>query len=81
MANAFRILLKLRHQSLLPKFISRLSDTQSGSRSRDDDLNGKAVKVLDLLQHAADLGHEDALYTLAKVSLVRDLPLICSSCN
>lgn len=31
---------------------------------------GKAVKVLDLLQHAADLGHPDALYALAHLSLV-----------
>lgn len=31
----------------------------------------KAVKVLDLLQHAAELGHSDAIYTLAHISLVR----------
>ncbi|KAI0692089.1 HCP-like protein [Cytidiella melzeri] len=69
-ATAFRIVLKLRHQTLLPGFVTKLLDRQTGSsRRREEDLSGKAVKVLDLLQHAADLGHTDALYTLAHISL------------
>lgn len=76
-ANAARIVMKLRYQSVLPSFISRLWDRESGSsRRRDDDLARKAVKVLDLLQHAADLGHTDALYTLAHISLVRPVTLL-----
>jgi SEL1 protein len=71
--------MKLRYQSVLPSFITRLWDKQSASsRRRDDDLSRKAVKVLDLLQHAADLGHNDALYTLAHISLVNPVVFILS---
>ena len=31
---------------------------------------GRAVKVVDLLEHAVELGHMEALYKLAHVSLV-----------
>lgn len=31
----------------------------------------RSVKVLDLLEHAIDLGNLDALFVLGKVSLVR----------
>ncbi|KAI0343734.1 HCP-like protein [Trametopsis cervina] len=69
-ANALRVVLKLRHQTWLPSVVVNLFGQRGGtSRKRDDELSGKAVKVLDLLQHAADLGHTDALYTLAHLSL------------
>ena len=65
---SIRIAIKLRHQSWLPRFLSsRLS--QEGRRS-DEELSGRAIKVMDLLQHAADLGHLDAFFTLGKISLV-----------
>ncbi len=71
-ASAMRIALKLRHQRWLPEFISNfISKEVGGGRRKDEDLHGKAVKVLDLLQHAAELGNTDALYTLAQISLVR----------
>ena len=74
-ASAMRIVLKLRHQSWVPSVVTEyLGKELGGGRKRDEEMHGKAVKVLDLLQHAAELGHSDALYTLAKISLVR-----CSS--
>lgn len=41
-----------------------------GYKRKEEDLAGKAIKVMDLLQHSTELGNMDALYTLAKVSLV-----------
>ena len=67
--TSIRIAIKLRHQSWLPRFISsRLS--QDGRRRSDEELSGRAIKVMDLLQQAADLGHLDAFFTLGKISLV-----------
>jgi hypothetical protein len=43
----------------------------TGSRKKGDEMRGKAIKVVDLLQHSAELGNMDALYTLAQISLVR----------
>ena len=75
-ASAMRIAVKLLHQSWLPaSFTGYVKEELGGGRKKDVELHGKAVKVIDLLQHAADLGHNDALYTLAQVSLVRDLCL------
>ncbi len=45
-----------------------------GSKRKDEDLRGKAIKVLDLLQHSAELGNTDALYTLAQLYMVRVPP-------
>jgi SEL1 protein len=39
------------------------------ARRRADELRGRALKALDLLQHAAALGHTDALYLLGEVAL------------
>lgn len=33
-------------------------------------MRGKAIKVVDLLQHSAELGNLDALFTLGYISLV-----------
>jgi SEL1 protein len=40
------------------------------SKKKDEELTGKAIKVIDLLHHSAELGNMDALYSLAKISLV-----------
>ena len=73
-ASALRILMKLRNHSWLPGFVTDfLGRELSNGRKKDEDLKGRAVKVIDLLQHAAELGHTDALYTLGQVSLVRTL--------
>jgi SEL1 protein len=69
-ATVYRIAVKLQHYTL-----RRLSNSKEGlglgSRRKDDELRGKAIKVIDLLQHSAELGNSDALFTLAKISLVR----------
>lgn len=71
-ASAMRIVLRLRHQQWLPNFLNNYINKESVfARRRDEELRVRAVKVLDLLQHASDLGHSDALYTLAHISLVR----------
>jgi SEL1 protein len=40
-------------------------------KQKEEEIQRKLVKVIDLLQHSAELGHTDALFTLAQVSLVR----------
>jgi SEL1 protein len=47
-----------------------------GSKRKEDEQRTKSIKVLDLLQHSVDLGSNEALYTLAKVSLVRPFPFV-----
>lgn len=70
-ASAMRILVKLRNHSWLPGFVTDyLGRELTNGRKKDEEFKGKAVKVIDLLQHAAELGHTDALYTLGQVSLV-----------
>ena len=46
-------------------------DTWNAGKKQDE-LKRKAVKVVDLLEHAIELGHVEAIYKLAQVSLVRD---------
>ncbi|EJF57566.1 HCP-like protein [Dichomitus squalens LYAD-421 SS1] len=69
-ASALRILAKLRNHSWLPSVVTDLLGRElTNGRKKDEELKGRAVKVIDLLQHAAELGHTDALYTLGQVSL------------
>ncbi|KAI0079287.1 HCP-like protein [Panus rudis PR-1116 ss-1] len=69
-ASAMRIITRLRNRTWLPPLLTEVLYAESkAGRRRDEELLGKAVKVIDLLQHAADLGHTDALYTLARISL------------
>ncbi|KZT72333.1 HCP-like protein [Daedalea quercina L-15889] len=69
-ASAMRIAVKLLQHSWLPTSVTGyVKEELSGGRKKDSELHGKAIKVIDLLQHAADLGHTDAAYTLAQVSL------------
>ena len=71
-ASAMRIVLKLRHQTWIPPFVTNfLGKELGGGRKKEEELKSKAVKVLDLLQHAADLGHTDALYALSQLYMVR----------
>lgn len=70
--SAIRIFLKLHHQ--LFTGVSSLGKDGfglGGSKKKEEELHRKAIKVVDLLQHSAELGHTDALYTLAQISLVR----------
>lgn len=50
-----------------------------GSRWKEEEQRLKAIKVLDLLLHSAELGSTDALFTLAKVSLVKPSILLSGS--
>ena len=70
--SAFRIILKI-HQHTFNRVGNSFSKDGFGlgSKRKDEELRGKAIKVVDLLQHSAELGNMDALYTLAQVSLVR----------
>ncbi|KAG1721409.1 hypothetical protein EDB19DRAFT_1898333 [Suillus lakei] len=67
LGSAIRIALKLRQQF----FLFRLFGGPSGSaaRRKDEEMRGKAIKVVDLLQHSAELGNLDALFTLGYISL------------
>lgn len=71
--SAVRIALKL-HQYTLNTLTGLLSHDAIGlgtSRRKEEEWRGKAIKVMDLLQHSAELGNIDALYTLGYVSMVR----------
>ncbi|KAK7045626.1 ERAD-associated protein [Paramarasmius palmivorus] len=41
----------------------------SGNRKTPEEISRKAIKVIDLLQHSAELGNMDALFTIGKISL------------
>ena len=69
-----RIVLKLRHQTWIPSIVTNfLGKELGGGRKKEEELQSKAIKVLDLLQHAAELGHTDALYALSQLYLVRNV--------
>ncbi|KAF8270495.1 hypothetical protein EI94DRAFT_775294 [Lactarius quietus] len=74
LGSALRIAIKLRHQSWLPRFLSSRFSQESGRRRSDEELRGRAIKVMDLLQHAADLGNLDALFVLGKLYLLPPTP-------
>ncbi|KAJ7502934.1 hypothetical protein B0H11DRAFT_1987068 [Mycena galericulata] len=65
LASAARIAIKLQRQIVNVV----LSGFGKESRTKREETKGKAIKVIDLLQHSAELGNSDALYTLAHVSL------------
>ncbi|KIJ65896.1 hypothetical protein HYDPIDRAFT_27117 [Hydnomerulius pinastri MD-312] len=67
-SSAIRVALKLRQQ-LSPFQIFSSSDGMGAGSRKDEEMRGKAIKVVDLLQHSAELGNMEALYTLAQVSL------------
>lgn len=69
-ASALRIAQRLRQNSWMPSFISGRHDRSSSSRKKDEELKGKAIKVLDLLLLSTELGNMDALFALAKLSLL-----------
>ncbi|KAJ7496963.1 hypothetical protein FB451DRAFT_1120046 [Mycena latifolia] len=65
LGSAMRIIIKLQRQTV--NVI--LSGLGKESRTKREETKGKAIKVIDLLQHSAELGNSDALYTLAQISL------------
>lgn len=71
--SALRIFLKLHYHTVRRLSIALGLGQETigmGSRRKDEEQRLKAIKVLDLLLHSAELGNTDALFTLAKVSLV-----------
>ncbi|OBZ69692.1 Protein sel-1 1 [Grifola frondosa] len=60
---------KLRHQSWLPHFLTGTWQGALWWEEKGRRVPWEAVKVIDLLQHAAELGNTDALYTLGQISL------------
>ncbi|KAH7926991.1 HCP-like protein [Leucogyrophana mollusca] len=71
--SAIRIAMKLRQEFWLFRILSAAFGQDgigaSGSRKKNEEMRGKAIKVIDLLQHSIELGNVDALYTLAYISL------------
>ncbi|KAJ7076842.1 hypothetical protein B0H15DRAFT_892952 [Mycena belliarum] len=65
LGSAMRIAMKLQRQAVN----AILSGLGKESRTKREETKGKAIKVVDLLQHSAELGNTDALYTLAQISL------------
>ncbi|KAK7057522.1 ubiquitin-protein ligase [Favolaschia claudopus] len=65
LGSVTRIVLKLQRQ-IINAILAVLGKE---SRTKREETKGKAVKVIDLLQHSAELGNSDALYTLAQISL------------
>ncbi|KAF8308200.1 HCP-like protein [Clavulina sp. PMI_390] len=80
-SSVLRIANRIRNHGWLPRWLSGKMDrinkddaTSSwsvfgSSGSPPDPGSSKALKVIDLLTHAADLGHLDAMYSLADLSL------------
>ncbi|KAJ6589807.1 hypothetical protein DFH09DRAFT_1140159 [Mycena vulgaris] len=65
LGSAMRIVIKLQRQTVN----AILAGLGKESRTKREETKGKAIKVIDLLQHSAELGNSDALYTLAQISL------------
>ena len=66
--------MKLRHQSWIPRIIwtilgFKLDDHDGGAKTSEG--YRTTATVISLLKHATSLGHTDAMFTLASLSLVR----------
>jgi SEL1 protein len=84
--SAVRIAIKLFHTSWIARLTREIAywtgfsggsgggPGGGGGGKRREETRGKAIKVVDLLQHSAELGNMDALYTLARLSMVRPRP-------
>ena len=74
-----RIVQRLRQQSWTPRPVLALfglvrgpsGKGNSGRSKKGEEMRGRAVKIVDLLEHSIELGNVDALYTLGRISLVR----------
>lgn len=65
-----RIILKLHGSVTRISSILSAESLGLGTKKKGEEGSRKAIKVVDLLQHSAELGNMDALFTLAQVSLV-----------
>ena len=69
--RAIRIAIKLRQKYSPFRIFSWTDSSATTARKKDEEVRGKAIKVIDLLQYSAELGNTDALYALARLSIVR----------
>ena len=69
--SMLRIVFKL-HQMTVGRLLNAFSQDTLFllSKEKQDELKGKAIKLMDLLQHSAELGNLNALFALAQISLV-----------
>lgn len=65
-----RIVLKLHNSLNRVTSVFSQEGLGLGSKKKDEEMRSKAIKVIDLLQHSAELGNTDALFTLGQVSFV-----------
>jgi len=68
--------MKLRHQSWVPRIIWTMLGLNGDGREEDPKTSEgyrNTAAVIALLRHAISLGHTDAMFTLASLSLVRYL--------
>ncbi|KDQ55097.1 hypothetical protein JAAARDRAFT_195973 [Jaapia argillacea MUCL 33604] len=80
LASALRILMKLRVQG--ERLVGRVralglggGGSGGGKRGKgEEELRGRAVKVVDLLEHAGELGYVEAWWVLGQISLVPPTP-------
>jgi hypothetical protein len=71
--------MKLRHQSWFPRVVWAILGFNGGGSERDGRASEgyrNTAAVISLLKHATSLGHTDAMFTLASLSLVRCLPFL-----
>jgi len=78
--SALKMLIKNYHsmRCLISALRTGQDSSGKGFRQKDEEQRTKAIKVLDLLHHSVELGSMDALYTLAKISLVSTFFVLCS---
>ena len=78
-SSATRIVMKLRHQSWIPRIVWTTlgfnGDDRGGGAKTSEGYRNTAA-VIALLKHATSLGHTDAMFTLASLSLVRCLTFL-----
>lgn len=78
-SSAVRIVMKLGHQSWLPRIVWVILGLNGDGREEDPKAGEgyrNTAAVIALLKHAIALGHTDAMFTLASISLVRYLSFL-----
>ena len=73
-SSAIRIAMKLRHQSWFPRIFWTILGLNVDGRDEDPETSEgyrNTATVITLLRRAISLGHTDAMFTLASLSLVR----------
>jgi len=69
-SSTLRIAAKVHQYALRRLTSGKERSGLSTSKRKDGEWRDKSIKVVDLLEHSAELGNMNALYTLAYVSLV-----------